>query len=98
MAGTGRVPAYHDSDVERQKIVKTYGRGSLLGILSLPIAFVMARAGMHGWEDSAVQAMQKDAAKMLKRGYRIVSTEEYTVPAFGFVYYKVVYELEPKTS
>lgn len=42
-----------------------------------------------------MQAMEKDAAVMLKRGYRVVSTEEYTVPAFGFVYYKVAYELEP---
>lgn len=82
----------------RQKIVKTYGRGSLLGILSLPIAFVMARAGMHGWEDSALQTMQKDAAAMVKRGYRVVSTDEYTVPAFGFVYYKVTYELESNTK
>jgi hypothetical protein len=77
----------------RRKVVKTYGRGSLLGVLSLPIAFVMARAGMRGWKDSAEQAMQKDVALMSERGYRVVSADEYAVPAFGFVYFKVRYEL-----
>ena len=82
----------HPTEPQRT-IVKTYGRGSLLGVLSLPIAFVMARAGMRGWEDSAAQAMQKDVALMTARGYRVVSADEYTVPAFGFVYFKVRYEL-----
>ncbi len=77
----------------QRTIVKTYGLGSLLGVLSLPIAFVMARAGMRGWEDSAAQAMQKDVAAMTARGYRVVSADEYAVPAFGFVYFKVRYEL-----
>ncbi len=77
----------------QETIVKTYGRGSLLGVLSLPIAFVMARAGMHGWEDSAALAMQKDVTSMAARGYRVASADEYTVPAFGFVYFKVRYEL-----
>jgi hypothetical protein len=98
VSADGLVPAYHGAEMPRQKMVKTYGRGSLLGILSLPVAFVMARAGMRGWEDSALQAMQKDAAAMVKRGYRVVSSEEYTVPTFGFVYYKVVYEMDAKTA
>jgi hypothetical protein len=37
----------------RRVIVKTYGRGSLLGLLSIPFAFLMASRGMHGWQESA---------------------------------------------
>jgi hypothetical protein len=44
--------------VEKSKprvIVKTYGRGSLLGLLSVPFAFLMASRGMNGWQESAAR-------------------------------------------
>ncbi len=56
----------------QRTIVETHGRVSLLGVLSLPIAFVMSSAA---------------------RGHRVASADEYTVPAFGFVYFKARYEL-----
>jgi hypothetical protein len=80
-------------------VVRTYGRGSFLGLLSPILAYVMAAAGMRGWEDSAARTMEKDAIEMSRRGYRIASTEEATLPVFGIASYKVTYELiEPQPS
>lgn len=73
-------------------VVKTYGRGSFLGILSPLIAFVMARAGMNGWERRAEQQMEDDAIAMQKRGYRVASANEYRVPMFGVAWFEVTYE------
>jgi len=80
-------------------IVRTYGRGSFLGLLSPLLAAVMAAAGMRGWQDSTAQAMEKDAIELGRQGYRIASTEEATLPGFGIASYKVTYELiEPPQS
>jgi hypothetical protein len=76
----------------QRTIVKTYGRGSFLGLLSPLLAMFMAGRGMHGWRDSTVRAMEADASEMLRRGYRISSTEEATLPAFGASSFKVTYE------
>jgi hypothetical protein len=77
---------------ERPVIVKQYGRGSLLGYLSLPLALLMAAAGMRGWQQSALRAMEDDAVEMAKEGYRVAATDEYGWPAFGITWYKVTYE------
>jgi hypothetical protein len=74
-------------------VVRTYGRGSFLGLLSPLLALFMAERGMRGWADSTRRAMEKDAVDMAGRGYRIVSTEEAAMPAFGMASYKVTYEL-----
>jgi hypothetical protein len=66
--------------------------GSLLAVLSLPIAFVMAALGMNGWQQSALRAMEKDAVELRSRGYRVTSTDEGTIPPLGVVYYVVTYE------
>jgi hypothetical protein len=73
-------------------IARTYGRGSLLGLLSLPFAFLMASRGMRGWQESAARAMEDDAVEMAKQGYRIASSGEYGWPMLGITYYKVTYE------
>jgi hypothetical protein len=73
-------------------ITKTYGRGSFLGLLSLPFAFLMASRGMRGWQESAARAMEDDAVEMARQGYRITSSNEYGWPIFGITYYKVTYE------
>jgi hypothetical protein len=78
---------------QNRTAVKTYGRGSFLGLLSPLLAYFMAARGMNGWERSTVQAMEKDAVEMARRGYRIVSTEETALPVFGMASYKVTYEL-----
>jgi hypothetical protein len=80
-------------------IVRTYGRGSFLGLLSPLLAYVMAAAGTRGWQDSTAQAMEKDAIELGRQGYRVASTEEATLPVFGIASYKVTYELiEPPGS
>jgi hypothetical protein len=76
----------------RRVLVKSYGRGSLLGVLGLMYAYLMARQGMRGWEASAVRAMEDDAVAMARKGYRIVTSEERGMRAFGIVYYRVTYE------
>lgn len=77
----------------RRVIVKTYGRGSLLGLISIPFAFLMASRGMNGWQESAARDMEGDAVAMARRGYRVVSSGEYGVPRVGITYYKVTYQL-----
>ena len=72
-------------------IAKTYGRGSFLGLLSLPFAFLMASRGMRGWQESA-GPWDDDAVEMARQGYRITSSGEYGWPIFGITYYKVTYE------
>jgi hypothetical protein len=74
-------------------VVKTYGRGSFLGLLSPFLAYVMTAQGMRGWEESAVRAMEQDAIDMSRRGYRIASTEEAAIPILGIASYRVTYEL-----
>jgi hypothetical protein len=73
-------------------VVKTYGRGSFLGLLSIPFAFVMASLGMNGWHKTAAQDMEDDAVAMSKLGYRVVSSQEFGWPFLGITYYKVTYE------
>ncbi len=51
----------------------------------------MAAAGMHGWEDSARRAMEADAAEMSRRGYRVVSADEFRLPVLGIAWFRVAY-------
>ena len=78
---------------KRRVIVKTYGRGSLLGLLSLPFAFLMASRGMNGWQESAARDMEDDAVAMARLGYRVVASGEHGIPLLGITYYKVTYQL-----
>jgi hypothetical protein len=77
----------------KRTVVKTYGRGSLLGFLSVPFAFIMARQGMHGWQDSAVRDMEDDAVAMARNGYQVVGTQQFGWPRLGIVYFRATYEL-----
>ncbi|MGH2511497.1 MAG: hypothetical protein ACRDGQ_02295 [Candidatus Limnocylindrales bacterium] len=87
-----------NADKRKRIVVKTYGRGSLLGVLSLPLSYLMASRGMRGWQESAVRAMEDDVVEMARHGYRIARSDEYGMPIFGITYYKVTYELvdEPR--
>lgn len=73
-------------------VVRTYGRASLLGFLSVVFSWLMAR-GMHGWQESAARQMEDDAVAMTKRGYRVASSEELGYPQLGITWYRVTYEL-----
>jgi len=74
-------------------VVKTYGRGSLLGLLSLPFAFLMASRGMNGWQESAARDTEDDAVAMARQGYRVVASGEYGIPLLGITCFKVTYQL-----
>ena len=74
-------------------VVKKYGRGSLLGLLSVPLALLMASRGMHGWQEAAARAMEDDAVAMARQGYRAVASGEYGIPLLGITYFKVTYQL-----
>ena len=75
-----------------ETIVRTYGRGSFLAFLSPLLAFFMARQGLHGWEQNASEAMARDVQAMERRGYRVASAEEYTLPVLGIAWFRVEYE------
>ena len=79
-------------------VVRTYGRGSVLGFLSPLLAYFMAARGMNGWEQSAERNMERDALAMAQRGYRVVSADQYRMPLFGIAYFKVRYELRDPAS
>src|SRR6266496_6843334 len=53
----------------RPTVVKTYGAGGFLGLLSPLLAFLMARKGMNGWQQSALREMEDDAVAMARQGY-----------------------------
>lgn len=73
-------------------IVKSYGRGSLLGVFGLLFAWLMARQGMRGWQERAAREMEDDAVAMSRRGYRVADSRELGLPQFGIVWYRVTYE------
>jgi hypothetical protein len=82
-----------EKSAPKRVVVKTYGRGSLLGLLGPIFAFLMASRGMNGWQQSAARDMERDAVEMIRRGYRIVSSQEHGIPLLGIAYQKVIYEL-----
>lgn len=78
-----------------ETVVKTYGRGSFLAFLSPLLAAFMAVRGMNGWEQSSEQDMVRDAQAMQDRGYRVVSADEYRLPALGITWFRVTYQRDP---
>ncbi len=77
-----------------KSVTRTYGWGSFLAVVSLPVSWLMASRGMDGWRERAARDAEKGAVEMIRRGYRIVSAEEHSVPAFGIYWQKVTYELD----
>jgi hypothetical protein len=87
------------SSAAAKTVVRTYGRGSLLGFLSVAFSWLMARSGMRGWQESAAREMEDDTVAMAKRGYRVASSEELGYPGLGITWYRVTYELiEPPAT
>jgi hypothetical protein len=81
------------SDKAKRIVAKEYGRNSFLALAVLPIALALGRQGMESRREAQAREMEKDAAEMLKRGYRIVSTQEYRLPLLSISYLKVTYEV-----
>lgn len=73
-------------------VVKIYGAGSFLGLLSPLLAFLMARQGVTGWQQLAIRDMEDDAVAMARRGHRVVSSDEIAIPLLGIIAYRVTYE------
>lgn len=78
-------------------VVKAYGRDSFLGLIN-PVMTFFILAGRNpnartGYQARLIENMEKDAAVMLRQGYRISSSREYERAALGISYYKVTYEL-----
>ena len=78
-------------------VVKEYGRDSFLGlinpIMTLLILCGRGTTGQSNYQARLMEKLEKDAAAMLKRGYRIASSREYERTTLGISYYKVTYEL-----
>ena len=83
-----------------QSVVKTYGRDAFLFWSNPIVAAAMSIAGLRVGalsDEQVVRRMEKDALRMLSRGYRVVSSEEVTVPLLfprgrSTSYYRVTYE------
>ena len=82
----------------KRVVVKEYGRDLLL-LAALnpipglnPLMTVLMPRLVEGRAELQARAIEKDAALMAKRGYRIASSQEYA-PRPGITYRKVTYEL-----
>ncbi len=78
-------------------VVRQYGRDSFLGMLSPVLAAVyvsvLGNQGRLRYESRLQEQMEKDAAEMRRRGYRIVDEQVYEMPPFGIHYRRVTYQL-----
>jgi hypothetical protein len=92
---------------KKRRVVKAYGRDSLLIWLNPLLSALQAsfglRVGLRS-EAEVLDRMQKDALAMERRGYRVVASDEYELPVFlapgkRANYYRVTYELsDPSTQ
>ncbi len=75
-------------------VVKTYGRWSFLAFISPLLAILwvnqLRAEGRLASEDPEVM---RDVAEMARKGYRVISVEQYELPIFGIDYRRVTYEL-----
>ncbi len=76
------------------RVTRTYGRWTLLGLLSPMLTSLMVSLGIWSpHEPETLSAAQRDAQRMVDDGYRVVSSDEYAIPLFGVAFLKVTYEL-----
>ncbi len=79
-----------------RRVIRNYGRDSLIGLLSPLLAAVATSMGarIRLRSDAEVLAkMERDAIAMTRQGYRIASSMQYEIPFFGATWQKVTYEL-----
>lgn len=82
--------------MEPARIVRVYGKAGLL--FGLMTAFLRTMASAVGVtvaassEARVIPQAERDAQRMLTKGYQVVSSEWYAMP-LGLGYLKVVYEL-----
>ncbi len=77
-------------------VVKTYGRDSLIALVN-PLLALMART--FGFqlrlksENQMALAMERDAVAMLRKGYRVTSSQQFEIAPFGATWHRVTYGL-----
>ncbi len=77
-------------------IVKTYGRDSLIALASPLLALVARTFGFQlrlKSEDQVALEMERDAIALLRKGYQVVSSEQFEIEPFGATWHKVTYKL-----
>ncbi len=89
-----------------QRVVKAYGRDSLLiwinPLISAMQASLGLRVGLRS-EFEVLDKMERDALVMADHGYRVVASDKYDLPVFlapgrRASYYRVTYELSTPPS
>jgi hypothetical protein len=88
------------SSEPKPRVVREYGRDSLLVWVNLLVAAIFAstgrRVGLRSDEQLAAR-MEADAAAMRKKGYLVASVQEFSLPGLagptaGAKWYRVTYE------
>jgi len=80
----------------RPLVVRTYGRDSLIGLLSPLLALMVRAFGLQlrlSSEDQVRLEMERDAVAMTRKGYRVASSEQFEIQPLGIVWYRVTYAL-----
>ncbi|HEY6959701.1 MAG TPA: hypothetical protein VI814_12830 [Candidatus Limnocylindria bacterium] len=76
-------------------MVKIYGKAGLFfGLMTAFARLLMTASGAHApsTESRVIEGAERDAQRMVEKGYRVVSSEWYEMP-LGLGYQKVIYEL-----
>lgn len=79
--------------------MKIYGKAGLLfGLMTAFLRALLTAAGAApaSTEARVIEVAEKDAQRMVEKGYRVVSSEWYEMP-LGLGYQKVIYELADPT-
>jgi hypothetical protein len=80
----------------RRVVVRTYGRDSLVGLLNPLLTLMVRYFGMQlrfRSEEQVALEMERDAVAMIRRGYRVASSEQFEMQPLGIVWHRVTYEL-----
>lgn len=79
-----------------RRVVRTYGRDSLLALASPLLALLVRAFGLQlrlTPEERVLARMEQDVIAMRRRGYRVVSSEDFEIAPFGAAWHRVTYEL-----
>ena len=90
----------------KRKVVREYGRDSLLVWANLLLAPLFAALGLRVGlrsEGQIAARIEADSASMQKKGYLVTSTQTFSLPVIGAprqgaVWYRVTFEFASPTS
>ncbi len=84
------------SATPKRAVTKSYGRDGLIALVNPLLTLIMRAFGVQPRlrpEERVVAEMERDAAAMIRAGYRIASQEQFEMPPFEVTWYRVTYEL-----